>query len=123
MDFLIVSCQIIVALGLINVWLLRRGKSTPYRGGNADNMEQEFATYGLSTGFMWLICVLKLSAAVALLVGILLPPLVVPASLLLVGLMLGALVMHARAGDPAKKSLPAACVLVLNVVILAGSLF
>lgn len=83
MDFLVIACQVIVALGLINVWLLRRGKSTPYRGGNADNMEQEFATYGLPTRFMWLICILKLSAAAALLLGMLLPPLVVPASTLL----------------------------------------
>lgn len=122
MDILVIVCQIIVALGLFNVWLLRRDKATAYRGGSSDNMEEEFATYGLPSGFMWLICVLKLAIAVALLAGIFLPELVVPSAGLLVTLMLGALIMHARAGDPIKKSLPAAGVLALSVIVLFGSL-
>ncbi|EDY82395.1 hypothetical protein VDG1235_2017 [Verrucomicrobiia bacterium DG1235] len=120
MNILIVACQIIVALGLLNVWLLRRNQSTEYRGGSADNMEQEFATYGLPKRFMWTICCLKIAAAVALLAGIFLPSLVAPAASLVVALMLGALAMHIKVKDPIKKSLPAASVLLLSIIILAS---
>ena len=39
--------QLIIALGILNVWLLRFNKATIYRGGSAKNMKEEFATYGL----------------------------------------------------------------------------
>ena len=37
--------QILVALGLLNVWLLRFRKPTPYRGGQARSMPEEFAAF------------------------------------------------------------------------------
>lgn len=121
MDILIKAFQIIVALGLLNVWLLRRNRSTEYRTGNAQDMKQEFAAYGLSGTFMWLICGLKVLAAAALLIGLFIPSLVAPAAALLVILMLGAIAMHIKAKDPLKKSLPAASILVLSIVILASA--
>ena len=47
MNTLVQICQIIVALGLLNVWLLRFNKPTAYRGGKAVNLPGEFAAYGL----------------------------------------------------------------------------
>jgi hypothetical protein len=44
--------QIIIALGILNVWLLRFGKSTAWRGGNAQYMKEEFEVYGLPEWFM-----------------------------------------------------------------------
>ena len=121
MEILVKICQLIVALGLLNVWLLRRKQATEYRGGNAKDMEQEFAAYGLSSGIMWTVCSLKIAAAIALLIGLFLPAFVAPAASLLVLLMLGALAMHIKVKDPLKKSLPAAGVLLLCIAILAGS--
>lgn len=121
MKIVLVACQIIVALGLLNVWLLRRKQATQYRGGNANDMEQEFAAYGLAKPVMWAVCCLKIAAAIALLAGIFLPVLVPPAAALLVLLMLGALAMHIKVKDPLKKSLPAATMLLLNILILALS--
>ncbi len=108
--------QVIVALGILNVWLLRYGKATPYRGGEAKNMREEFAAYGLPFWFMCVIGVLKVGLAVTLLVGLWLPAVVVPAAAGMGALMAGAVAMHFKAGDPVKKALPAMSVLALCVV-------
>jgi hypothetical protein len=39
--------QIIVGLGLLNVWLLRGRSATPYRGGASRTLQEEFTAYGL----------------------------------------------------------------------------
>ena len=46
--------QIVIALGILNVWLLRFGKPSAWRGGDAQNMVQEFRVYGLPTWSMWM---------------------------------------------------------------------
>ena len=35
--------QWIIGLGVLNVWLLRSRRATAYRGGDATNMQKEFA--------------------------------------------------------------------------------
>jgi hypothetical protein len=45
MEKIVLACQIVVALGLLNVWLLRANKPTSWRGGEAKNMLEEFRTY------------------------------------------------------------------------------
>ena len=114
--------QIIVALGLLNVWLLRFRKSTEYRGGNAKNLKEEFAAYGLPVWFMYLIGALKIGSALALLAGLWMPGFVAPAAVLVVLLMLGALSMHIKVKDPLMKSLPAALMLVMGIFISINSL-
>ncbi len=52
--------QIVLALGLLNVWLLRTGKATAYRGGAAKNLKEEFATYGLPPFMYYLVGGLKI---------------------------------------------------------------
>ena len=39
---LIMILQLVIAIGLINVWLFRFNKATEYRGGDAKNMKEEF---------------------------------------------------------------------------------
>lgn len=118
MEMLRILCQLIVGFGLLNVWLLRLDKKTAYRGGSARNMREEFAAYGLPAWFMWLVGFLKVIAALALLAGIFLPALVLPAAALVGVLMLGAVAMHLKAGDPLLKSLPAAAVLALALFLV-----
>ena len=117
MEFLLGTLQVVVALGLLNVWLLRRGQSTPYRGGGADSMEEEFKEYRLPVWMMWLVGALKVVASLALIAGFWMPVLVRPAAGLLVVLMAGAVAMHFKRGDPAKRSLPALLVLAMVVVL------
>ena len=122
MNTLVAICQVVVALGLLNVWLLRFSRSTAYRGGAAVNMREEFAAYGLPAWSCPVVGVLKVGAAVCLLAGLAYPPLVLPAAIVVAVLMLGAIAMHLRIGDPPRKSLPAVAVLVLTLIICAGHL-
>ena len=120
MQTLIYALQITAALGLLNVWLLRFNQRTAYRGGSAGSMLEEFATYGLPAWFAYLIGILKVGSAIALIVGIWIPVLVLPAAGLIGILMLGALSMHIKIHDPLKKSLPALGMLVLCLGIIWG---
>lgn len=108
--------QILIAVGIFNVWIVRYGMATSYRGGAARNMREEFAAYGLPAGFMWGIGALKIGLAIALVAGIWAPALVTPAALAMAALMLGAIAMHIKIGDPARKALPAGVMLLLSVL-------
>ena len=112
-----VILQFAVALGLLNVWLLRANQSTPYRGANSRNMRDEFAAYGLPPLAMYLVGTLKVGAALCLIAAVWWRPLVFPAALLIAILMVGALAMHVKIHDPARKSLPALALLLLCAVI------
>tara|TARA_B100000989_G_scaffold156242_1_gene116569 strand:- start:252 stop:620 length:369 start_codon:yes stop_codon:yes gene_type:complete len=110
--------QIVAGLGIFNVWLLRFGQDTVYRGGNASNMREEFVVYGLPTVALYIVGLLKIVSAIGLIAGIFLPLLIAPSTILLAALMIGALVMHFKIRDPFKKSLPALIMLTLCVAIL-----
>lgn len=118
MNWLSILLQVVVALGLLNVWLVRARSSTAYRGGEAQSLKEEFAEYGLPEWMFYLVGALKIGAAVALLIGIWVPALVVPAASVVTVLMLGALAMHLRVKDPLMKALPASLVLLMCVGIL-----
>lgn len=119
MDTLTLICQVVVALGLLNVWLIRSGKETPYRGKDATNMREEFAAYGLPGWSVAVVGFLKVTFALMLLVGIWLPELVRPAAIGVSILMVGAIAMHVRVSDPLKKALPATSVLALSLLAAA----
>lgn len=121
MRTLLIVLQLAVALGLLNVWLLRFHRSTAYRGGDASSMREEFARYGLPPWSVWLIGTLKVGAALCLIAGVWLHSLVLPAALLVSALMIGALAMHLKIRDPFKKSLPALLVLAASAVICWAS--
>lgn len=106
--------QIIVGLGLFNVWLVRAGSATSYRGGAATSLKEEFATYGLPPFSFYVVGALKLGSGACLLAGLWIPELVLPAAAVVVGLMLGALAMHAKVKDPLIKSLPALLMLAMS---------
>lgn len=110
--------QIIISIGLINVWLVRFHKPTKYRGGGAGNMQEEFAAYGLPKWFMYMVGAGKMLIATLLIVGFWVPVVVRPASALLVLLMIGALSMHIKVKDPIMKSLPALGMLALSTIVL-----
>ena len=118
MKILLMSLQVLVALGLLNVWLLRVGRRSAYRGGTAKTMQEEFAVYGLPRWSMLVVGALKVGAAICLIAGLWIHVLVMPAALMICVLMVGALAMHLKVRDNAQKSLPALAVLVLSAGIL-----
>jgi uncharacterized membrane protein YphA (DoxX/SURF4 family) len=117
MKSVVLLSQIVVALGIFNVWILRFRKTTNWRGGNARNLTEELQVYGLPGWFMGLVGSLKLLCATLLIAGSWFPNLTKPAAVGMAVLMLGALFMHLKVKDPLQRSLPAFCVLALCVVI------
>jgi len=109
--------QVVVALAILNVWIVRFGKATSWRGGEAANMQEEFAVYGLPNWFMYTIGFLKISLAALLIAGIWVPALTRPAATGMAVLMVGAIAMHFKVGDAPLKSLPAFVVLSLCALI------
>ena len=118
MNALHIILQLIIGLGILNVWLLRSGRKTSYRGGDATCLKDEFKAYGLPVWMFWLVGILKVGAALALLAGIVYPVLVVPAASLMAFLMLGAITMHLKVKDSPAKSLPAVTLLILSLVLI-----
>lgn len=116
--YIVSGLQIILAFGLINVWLVRFNRSTAYRGKGTGNMEEEFHAYGLPKWFMYLIGVVKLMIAIALIAGLWMPLLVYPTVLVLGALMLGAISMHIKVRDSLMRTLPAMVMLTTAVVII-----
>jgi hypothetical protein len=116
-EYFLIALQLIVALGILNVWMLRSGKATPFRGGDAKNLREEFAAYGLPFWFMCVVGVLKVGLAVALIAAIWVHRVAQPAAIGLGLLMLGAFVMHLKVKDPIKKALPSIAVLAMCAAI------
>jgi len=119
MNYLQIALQVIAGLGILNVWLLRRKKPTPYRGDGALNMTEEFKAYGLPSWSVPVIGTLKVLCALGLLVGIFVPVLVDPSAAVLAGLMLGAFIVHLKVKDPLKRALPSIALLIICGLILA----
>lgn len=117
MNIILIFLQILVALLILNVWIVRPRMKTQFRGGNAKNMREEFATYGLSFSAMCAIGTMKVALALALIAGIWIDGITQWASLGLAILMLGAFGMHLKIKDPVKKSIPSVIILALCVAI------
>jgi uncharacterized membrane protein YphA (DoxX/SURF4 family) len=109
--------QVIVGLGLLNVWLLRRQSATAYRGGAAKNLKEEFAAYGLPAPMFYIVGGLKIICGVLLLVGLAYPAVVLPAAATVAVLMVGAVAMHLKVGDPVTKYVPATLMLAMSGAI------
>jgi len=117
MEIVKIILQVIVGLGILNVWLLRFNSKTSYRGGNAGNMKEEFQAYGLPEIMVYIVGFIKVALAIALLAGIWLEYLVDPAAIGLAVMMLGAIIMHLKISDPFSKNIPAIIVLLMCIAI------
>ena len=120
MESFVTVVQVFLALGILNVWILRFGRPSAWRGGAASDMKQEFAAYGLPVWSVGVIGALKLLCAAGLVAGIWWPALVQPSASLLIALMLGAVMMHVKVTDPPQRALPALLMLIgcITVVVL-----
>jgi len=117
MRILVIIAQIVIALGIVNVWVLRSDKPTPWRPEGARNMAEEFQRYGLPDWMRKLVGALKLSLAALLVVGIWYPTLAAGAGIAMAILMAGAVGSHLKVRDPLRKSLPSFSLLLLSLFI------
>ncbi|GAA4319668.1 hypothetical protein GCM10023115_46270 [Pontixanthobacter gangjinensis] len=118
MEIVKIILQLIVGLGILNVWLLRFNKKTAYRGGKAGNMKEEFKAYGLPESIVYLVGFIKVSLALMLIAGIWIESLVDPAAIGMAAMMLGAIIMHIKIRDSFKQTLPALSLLIICGIII-----
>ena len=120
MEYVEMALKIIIGISILNVWLVRANKSTNWRGGDADSIKEEFRAYGLPKWFMYTIGTLKVILALLLLASIFYQQanLEMIAAYGIAILMLGAVSMHFKIGDPLKKALPAFTFLVLSLAVI-----
>jgi hypothetical protein len=109
--------QLVVGLGLLNVWIVRSGSATNYRGGAATSLREEFAVYGLPVAAFYAVGALKVSAALVLIAGVWLDVPVQVAAGVVAALMVGAIAMHVKVGDPVRKAVPATAMLAMSTAI------
>jgi len=110
--------QLVIAAGIVNVWILRFSRPTPWRPDGAANMAEEFARYGFPAWMRRSIGAAKLTLAALLIVGIWYEPLAVASGAAMALLMLGALAAHVRIADPLRKSLPAFSLFLSSVLVV-----
>ncbi len=118
---LYVCVSFFVSFLVTNVWLFRFNKETPFRGGDAKNMIEEFAIYGLDINTMYLVGSLKVIASIGLIIGLLKTKFSVYSSLLMAILMTGAIYFHFKISDPAIKYFPSVLMLICSIFIYFSS--
>ena len=117
-EYIKIVAQIIIAFSIYNVWILRPKKATPWRGGEAKNIMEEFETYGLPKWFMFFVGFSKIVLSTLLLVGIFYSDLAETGAVGIAVLMFGAILMHVKVKDHPKKSFPAFSFLVLSLLVI-----
>ena len=110
--------NIIIAMGILNVWIIRYDLETQWRGGGSKNLMEEFSTYGLPLWLMYFVGFAKISLAILLFLGIWINEFSFLGSIGISVLMTGAVLMHIKVQDPLKKSIPAFLMLVLSSCVV-----
>ena len=118
-----VLLKVAIFATIINVWIFRFNKPTPYRGGDAKSMKEEFEVYGISDTFMYIIGAIKIVLAICLLLSIWFPEWSIPSALAMAIMMLGAITMHFKANDPGIRSFPALALLIGCILIIVLETF
>lgn len=121
LKILYICVSFFVSILVTNVWLFRFNKETPYRGGDATNMIEEFATYGLDINIMYLVGTLKIFASLGLIIGVFKNKVSAYSSLLMAILMIGAIYFHFKISDPAIKYFPSVLMLLCSIFIYFSS--
>lgn len=116
----LIVAKIVISITIFNVWLVRVNKPTPWRGGDAKSMKEEFETYGLSKAIMYIVGTIKVILAMVLFISIWVPELSTPAAGAMGIFMLGAIAMHFKVADPKIRSFPALVLLLLSIGIVVG---
>ena len=113
MELAIMTIQVIVGLGILNVWLVRRDKDTPFRAKNAKTMKEEFLAYGLPEWSVPVIGAMKIICALMILIGLVKPSFTAIGAASLGVFMLAAVLFHLKVRDSFLKTVPALLMLCL----------
>ena len=116
--------SLLVSLVVLSAWSFRLNQPSVFRGGDAVNMSEEFAVYGLSNSVMISVGIVKIILALLLLVGGLkFPALIKPSAAVMSFFMIGAVYFHISISDGILPTLPAASMLLCCLLIVFNSKF
>ncbi|RAP29518.1 hypothetical protein DID78_03490 [Candidatus Marinamargulisbacteria bacterium SCGC AG-343-D04] len=121
MEILKYMSQIIIVVGIFNVWLVRFNKQTQYRGGESKSLEEEFRVYGYPQWFFYLIGGLKILFALCIGAGFWVENVIKIGASGMSILMLGAIFSHLKVKDSVSKCVPATIMLGLSLFIFMSS--
>ena len=121
MQTLLIALQVIVGLGILNVWFVRKEKQTPFRGGNTSSMTEEFKHYGMPEWSVPVVGFFKVGFALVILAGLFNPSLTALGASGLALFMFGAVLMHVKVKDSFYQTAPALLMLVMCAVLAWGS--
>ena len=110
--------QVVIGLSVMRVWTINFNKSTPWRGGGARNMKDEFTAYGLPMWMVYFGGILKVIFSSGLIAGLWIPELISFSASGIAIFMFFAILMHVKIKDPIKKSIPALTFMVLSLLII-----
>ena len=118
METITLVLQLVIACVIFSVWLIRPNWKTPYRAGDAINIKEEFAVYGLPDWSVYVVGATKIALAIALLAGYWKSELVVPAAISMAILMAGAVLCHLRIKeDSISRAVPASSMLLMPLFV------
>jgi hypothetical protein len=118
MHFISLVLQLTIACVIFSVWLIRPNWNTAYRAGNATNIKEEFAVYGLPDWSVYVIGATKIALAIALIAGFWKSELVAPAAISMAILMMGAVICHLRIKeDSLSRAMPATMMLAMSLFV------
>ena len=118
METITLVLQLVIACVIFSVWLIRPNWKTPYRAGDAINIKEEFAVYGLPDWSVYVVGATKIALAIALLAGYWKSELVVPAAISMDILMAGAVLCHLRIKeDSISRAVPASSMLLMSLFV------
>ena len=118
MHFISLVLQLTIACVIFSVWLIRPNWNTAYRAGNATNIKEEFAVYGLPDWSVYVIGATKIALAIALIAGFWKSELVAPAAISMAILMMGAVICHLRIKeDSLSRAIPATMMLAMSLFV------
>ena len=109
--------QVVVAVAMFDVWLLRYNSPLRARGGDAKTMVEEFRVYGLPDWLRQVVRLLKLGSGALMIAGLWYSPAALVAGGTLVVLMAAAIAMHIKVNDPLYKWLPATLFFLLSCFV------
>ena len=109
---------LIISGTILNVWLLRLNNPTPFRGGDAITLIDEFKVYGLNDTVFYIVGFVKVITAIFLLMGLFYRKTIVPAAAIIGAIMLVSVYMHFKVQDSFTKHVPALLMLILSVVLI-----
>ncbi|MEC8546958.1 MAG: DoxX family protein [Bacteroidota bacterium] len=111
--------SLLISITVISAWTIRFNLPSVFRGGEAENMLEEFTLYGLSNSTMIIVGVTKVIISILLVLGAFkFKPLVKPSAGIMAIFMIGAVYFHFSVGDGFIPTIPSASMLLSCFIIL-----